>query len=114
MTAWIHRIDTLLPDFSFAQEEAMVKMQEWARDDRERRLVRAVYRHSGIERRHSVLRNYDGEGEGAFFHRDADGASSRARYRRPQRHLFGGVPRDVGGVGPEGDRKLSRRRYPPT
>jgi predicted naringenin-chalcone synthase len=73
MTAWIHRIDTLLPDFSFAQEEAMVKMQEWARDDRERRMVRAVYRHSGIERRHSVLRNYDGEGEGAFFRRDADG-----------------------------------------
>ena len=73
MTAWIHRIDTLLPDFSFAQEEAMVKMQEWARDDRERRLVRAVYRHSGIERRHSVLRNYDGEGEGAFFRRDAGG-----------------------------------------
>jgi predicted naringenin-chalcone synthase len=73
MTAWIHRIDTLLPDFSFAQEEAMAKMQEWARDDRERRLVRAVYRHSGIERRHSVLRNFEGEGEGAFFRRDAGG-----------------------------------------
>ncbi|HEX9206076.1 MAG TPA: type III polyketide synthase [Candidatus Deferrimicrobiaceae bacterium] len=73
MTAWIHRIDTLLPDFSFAQEEAMGKMQEWARDDREKRLVRAVYRNSGIERRHSVLRNYDGEGEGAFFRRDPDG-----------------------------------------
>ena len=74
MTAWIHRIDTLLPDFSFAQEEAMVKMQEWARDDRERRLVRAVYRHSGIERRHSVLRSFEGEGEDAFFRRDAGGA----------------------------------------
>jgi predicted naringenin-chalcone synthase len=73
MTAWIHRIDTLLPDFSFSQEQAMVKMQEWARDDRERRLVRAVYRHSGIERRHSVVRNYDGEGEGAFFRRGPDG-----------------------------------------
>ena len=73
MPAWIHRIDTLLPDFSFAQEQAMVKMQEWARDDRERRLVRAVYRHSGIERRHSVLRNFDGEGEGAFFRRGPDG-----------------------------------------
>jgi predicted naringenin-chalcone synthase len=73
VTAWIHRIDTLLPDFSFAQEEAMAKMQEWARDDRERRLVRAVYRNSGIERRHSVLRNYDGDGEGAFFRRGADG-----------------------------------------
>lgn len=74
MTAWIHRIDTLVPDFSFAQDEAMAKMQEWARDERERRLIRAVYRNSGIERRHSVLRNYDGEGEGAFFRRDADGA----------------------------------------
>jgi predicted naringenin-chalcone synthase len=73
MTAWIHRIDTLLPDFSFAQEEAMAKMQAWARDDRERRLVRAVYRNSGIERRHSVLRNYDGEGEGAFFRRGPGG-----------------------------------------
>jgi predicted naringenin-chalcone synthase len=73
MAAWIHRIDTLLPDFSFSQEEAMAKMQAWARDDRERRLVRAVYRNSGIERRHSVLRNYDGEGEGAFFRRGPGG-----------------------------------------
>ncbi|RJP18195.1 MAG: type III polyketide synthase [Deltaproteobacteria bacterium] len=73
MTAWIHRIDTLLPDFSFAQEEAMAKMQDWAESDREKRLVRAVYRNSGIERRHSVLRNIDGEGEDAFFRRDADG-----------------------------------------
>jgi len=72
MAAWIHRIDTLLPDFSFAQEEAMAKMQEWARDERERRMVRAVYRNSGIERRHSVLRNYDGEG--AFFRRGPGGA----------------------------------------
>jgi predicted naringenin-chalcone synthase len=73
MTAWIHRIDTLLPEFSFSQEDAMAKMQEWARDERERRLVRAVYRNSGIERRHSVLRNYDGDGEGAFFRRGPDG-----------------------------------------
>jgi predicted naringenin-chalcone synthase len=74
MAAWIHRIDTLLPEFSFSQEDAMAKMQAWARDDRERRLVRAVYRNSGIERRHSVLRNYDGEGESAFFRRGPDGA----------------------------------------
>jgi len=73
MTAWIHRIDTLLPDFSFAQEAAMAKMQEWARDDRERRLVRAVYRNSGIERRHSVLRNFEAEGEDGFFRRGPDG-----------------------------------------
>ncbi len=34
MTVRIHRIDTLLPDFSFAQEEAMVKMMKWARGNR--------------------------------------------------------------------------------
>jgi predicted naringenin-chalcone synthase len=73
MTAWIHRLDTLVPDFSFSQDDASEKMQAWARDERERRLVRAVYRNSGIERRHSVLRNYDGEGEGAFFRRGPDG-----------------------------------------
>ena len=48
MTAWIHRIDTLLPDFPFDQEDAMGKIQEWIRDDRERRLVRTVDRNSGI------------------------------------------------------------------
>ena len=51
----------------------MVKMQEWAGDDRERRLIRAVYRNSGIDRRHSVLRNYDGQGQDAFFLRAHDG-----------------------------------------
>lgn len=111
MTVWIHRIDTLLPGFSFAQEDAMAKMQEWARDERERRLVRAVYRNSGIERRHSVLRNYDGEGEGAFFRRGADGtlrgpgtaarndifaAESRAMSVELARKILSGCP----GIGP--------------
>ncbi len=75
MTAWIHRIETLLPDFSFSQEEAMAKMQEWAGDEREKRLVRAVYRNSGIERRHSVLCRDDWDGKGSFFRRGADGES---------------------------------------
>ncbi len=51
----------------------MLKMQEWARDDRERRLIRAVYRNSGIDRRHSVLRDFDGGGNSAFFLRSPDG-----------------------------------------
>jgi predicted naringenin-chalcone synthase len=74
MGAWIHRIDTILPEFSFTQEEAGAKMQEWARDERERRLVRAVYRSSGIERRHSVVKDYDAGDAGSFLRRDADGA----------------------------------------
>jgi predicted naringenin-chalcone synthase len=65
--AWIHRIDTLLPAFSFSQEEASRKMQEWARDEREKRLVRAIYRSSGIETRHAVVRDYDGGTPESFF-----------------------------------------------
>ncbi len=76
MSAWIRRIDTMVPGFSFSQEEAMVKMQGWAKSERERRLVRAVYRNSGIDRRHSVVRDFDGEGEGAFFRRAPDGTLS--------------------------------------
>jgi len=89
----------------------MLKMQEWARDDRERRLIRAVYRNSGIDRRHSVLRTFDGQGEDAFFLRAQDGtfkgpgtaarndvfaAESRAISVALARKIIGNCP----GVGP--------------
>jgi predicted naringenin-chalcone synthase len=74
MAVWIHRIDSLLPEFSFTQEEASAKMQEWARDERERRLIRAVYRSSGIDRRHAVIKNYDGDDPDSFFRASPDGS----------------------------------------
>ncbi len=102
MGAWIHRIDTLLPEFSFSQEEASAKMQEWARDDRERRLVRAIYRSSGIERRHSVIRNYDGDGPDSFFRRGIDGtlegpgtAARNAVFATESRHLSVALARKI-------------------
>jgi predicted naringenin-chalcone synthase len=73
MGAWIHRIDTIVPGFSFAQEEASGKMQEWTRDERGRRLVRAIYRNSGIERRYTVIADYDGNKPGSFFRTGSDG-----------------------------------------
>lgn len=112
MGAWIHRIDTILPAFSFTQEEASRKMQEWARDERERRLVRAIYRNSGIERRYTVIGNYDGNGPGRFFTTGADGtlqgpgtaarnaiftSESRALSVALARKLLGGCP----GIGAE-------------
>lgn len=88
--AWIHRIETLLPEFSFSQEEAMAKMQEWARDDRERRLVRAVYRNSGIERRHSILGLDAWYGEKAFFSGGSgNGAGSPGTAARNDRFAAG-------------------------
>ncbi len=74
MGTWIHRIDSLLPEFSFTQEEASAKMQEWSRDERERRLIRAIYRSSGIERRHAVIKDYDGDTPDSFFRAGPDGS----------------------------------------
>ncbi|MDX1815616.1 MAG: type III polyketide synthase [Thermodesulfobacteriota bacterium] len=94
MAVWIHRIDSLLPEFSFTQEEASAKMQEWARDERERRLIRAIYRNSGIERRHAVIKNYDGDAPDSFFRAAPDGsmkgpgtAARNAIYASESRHL---------------------------
>lgn len=94
MAVWIHRIDSLLPDFSFTQEEASAKMQEWARDERERRLIRAIYRSSGIERRHAVIKNYDGDAPDSFFRAGPDGsmkgpgtAARNAIFASESRHL---------------------------
>jgi len=94
MAVWIHRIDSLLPDFSFTQEEASAKMQEWARDERERRLIRAIYRSSGIERRHAVIKNYDGDAPDSFFRAAPDGsmkgpgtAARNAIFASESRHL---------------------------
>ncbi|MGE5663049.1 MAG: type III polyketide synthase [Deltaproteobacteria bacterium] len=67
MPVWVHRIDTILPEFSFTQEQACRKMQEWFKDDRTRRILRVLYRQSGIEKRHSVITNFDGNEGSGFF-----------------------------------------------
>jgi predicted naringenin-chalcone synthase len=102
MAVWIHRIDSLLPEFSFTQEEASAKMQEWARDERERRLIRAIYRSSGIERRHAVIRNYDGDSPESFFRADSDGslkgpgtAARNAIFASESQHLSVALARKI-------------------
>lgn len=112
MTTWIHRIETILPEFSFSQEAASAKMQEWAPDERTRRIIRILYRQSGIEKRHSVVTNFDGEGEGGFFRTGPDGnrqgpgtAARNDIFARESRRLSVDLARKVlentPGVGPE-------------
>lgn len=74
MPIWMHRIETILPEFSFSQEAASERMQEWAPDERTRRIIRVLYRQSGIETRHSVVTNFNGNGEDGFFKRGPEGA----------------------------------------
>src|SRR3990172_8383155 len=67
MPVWIHQVETILPEISFSQEQASQKMQDWYKDDRTRRIIRVLYRQSGIEKRHSVITNFDGNEAGSFF-----------------------------------------------
>ncbi len=107
MSVWIHRIETIVPDFSFTQEQASSRMQEWSRDERERRIIRMIYRQSGIERRHSVITNFDGDGEDGFFKAGPDGlrqgpgtAARNGIYERESRRLSVALARAALSSGP--------------
>ena len=73
MSVWIQHIETMTPETVFSQEYASSKMQEWAGDERQRRMVRALHRKSGIDKRHSVITSFDKNLPGDFFPLDADG-----------------------------------------
>ena len=73
MTVWLHHLETLVPPHSYSQDYASEKMQQWSEDERQKRLIRALYRRSGIERRHSVVATFDDDGPEAFFQRDGEG-----------------------------------------
>ena len=74
MSVWIHHIETAVPERCYSQEEVGKHMLEWTIDERDKRLVRMLYRNSGIETRHSVIPDW---GEG-FFIPKVDGS-----YRQP-------------------------------
>lgn len=73
MPVWIQHIETLTPERVYSQEYASSKMQEWTGDERQRRMVRALYRKSGIETRHSVITSFDQNLPDDFFPLGPDG-----------------------------------------
>lgn len=69
MTAYLHAIATATPEPVYRQEDVGRWMQDLAEDDRQRRLLKALYRCSGIATRHSVIPGFGRD----FFGRDANG-----------------------------------------
>jgi predicted naringenin-chalcone synthase len=67
MPVWLHHIETIVPDTVYSQEYAGEKMQDLFDDLRTKRLLRAIYKKSGIDKRHSVVRNFLGGGPESFF-----------------------------------------------
>jgi predicted naringenin-chalcone synthase len=55
---WLHHIETIVPKYSYSQEYAGRKMEALVAGERDKRLVRAIYRTSGIKTRHSVIATF--------------------------------------------------------
>ena len=100
---FIHHISTGVPDTAYPQEvigEAMLRQLD--SESKGARLLRRIYRHSGIDKRHSVIKDYrHSEGDGLFFDAD-DGRflspSTKERndlYTREARKLFSVTARKV-------------------
>jgi predicted naringenin-chalcone synthase len=67
MKAYIHHIETLVPETAYTQDYACERMERWVGDPTLARVVRMIYRRSGIAKRHSVLRDFiPGETAGLF------------------------------------------------
>ncbi|MEX2529984.1 MAG: type III polyketide synthase [Gemmatimonadota bacterium] len=96
MPVYLQHIETAVPETSYTQEQASTFMQEHVTDRRAvRRILRSLYRGSGIEKRHSVMGGWNGEeGDALFLAPDGSGLVSpgtEARneiYTREARRLF--------------------------
>lgn len=73
MSALIHRIATAVPPYAYHQEYAADCMKRWVKDRVLQRMVHHVYRQSGIERRFSVLPDFQPEATSGIFGEQPDG-----------------------------------------
>jgi predicted naringenin-chalcone synthase len=73
MAAYIHAIETAVPDYVYHQDYTMNCMKRWVKERPLQRMVHHVYRQSGIERRYSVLPDFQPGSEAGLFHELEDG-----------------------------------------
>ena len=106
MSAFLHKIATANPGQAYSQQEVGSWMQELAGDDRQRRLLKALYRSSGIATRYSSITGF---GQG-FFSRGANGelvepgtGARNAIYTREAKALAGQAGRRLLATMPELD-----------
>ncbi|MDF7806740.1 type III polyketide synthase [Pontiellaceae bacterium B12219] len=73
MKTYIHHIASVLPPYSYRQDYARDRMIGWMPGKRNRRLIKGIYDHSGIDTRHSVLPDFGPTPESILFHEDENG-----------------------------------------
>lgn len=73
MKTYLHTIATAVPEHVYTQEYASEKMQSWMPDPVTARVVRQIYRRSGIARRYSVLPDFQPGAVPQLFQPGPDG-----------------------------------------
>jgi predicted naringenin-chalcone synthase len=68
MTSYLHHLATVVPEVAYRQDVIGALMQRWVGGDRRTsRLLARIYRHSGIDKRHSVVRDFLPDADGPFL-----------------------------------------------
>jgi len=68
MAAYLHSLATAVPPNAYEQEKTLEVMKAWhGHDRRVSRLLTGIYRASAIDRRHSVVNDFQPGSEGGFF-----------------------------------------------
>jgi len=74
MSIFVRHLETAVPATAYAQEYIEARMLGWAATERQRRILRQVYRNSGIDRRHSVVSDFMSPAPQELYQVGADGA----------------------------------------
>lgn len=68
MLSFLHHLATAVPEVAYRQDVIEALMQRWIGGDRRtERLLARIYRSSGIEQRHSVIRDFLPDADGPFL-----------------------------------------------
>jgi predicted naringenin-chalcone synthase len=73
MKTYIHHIESVVPHYSYRQDYARDRMVGWMPGKRNRRLIKGIYDHSGIETRYSVLPDFGPASDATLFREDENG-----------------------------------------
>lgn len=72
--AYIHHIETLVPEWSYSQCELSERMLERTSNERSKRFIKKAYAESGIETRNSVLSDFQENAAEPRLYRNPDGS----------------------------------------
>ncbi len=91
MASYIHSISTAVPETSYSQEFLCRQMKKYIADDRRlEHLIHRIYHHSGISKRHTVVKDFiSGSDQSSFYfgtNRSINTPSTGRRNRRFTEH----------------------------